>query len=535
MSGPNDAGAGSTRRIDAAELRDRLLAGTEVAVLDAREQGTFSAGHLFWGSCVPLSQLELLVDALVPRRDCPVVWVDADGAPGGLAERAAHRMAALGWTEVAILDGGVSGWPGERYSGVNVPSKAFGEWVERAEHTPHIAATELARRQAAGEPLVVLDSRPMREFRRMSIPGGVDCPGAELVYRVHDVAPDPTTTVVVNCAGRTRSIIGAQSLRNAGIPNPVLALEHGTMGWELAGLTLAHGETVHAPDPSPVGLAAATAARDRVAQRFGVQTIDEATLAQWLAEAGRTTFVFDVRSPEEFAAGHAPIARHAPGGQLVQATDEYVGILGSRVVLVDDGSGVRATMTASWLLQLGRYEVAVCPLEDRSATGPGLAEGPLPEVAPAARITVDELASALHGVAVVDLADSPRYARGHIPGALWAVRARLDEVTGIDRPVVLTSPDGRLAALALADAKTRWPGARVLVGGTAAWTAAANALEPGPTRLTTTTDDVWYKPYDAADATVARKHMQDYLDWEVALLEQIDRDELVSFRSFPVG
>ena len=112
-------------------------------------------------------------------------------------------MIALGWTDVAVLEGGVSGWPGERYSGVNVASKAFGEWIERIEHTPHLAAAELARRQAAGERLVVLDARPMREFGRMSIPGGVDCPGAELVYRVHDAAPDPDTTVVVNCAGRT--------------------------------------------------------------------------------------------------------------------------------------------------------------------------------------------------------------------------------------------------------------------------------------------------------------------------------------------
>ena len=154
---------------------------------------------------------------------------------------------------MSVLDGGVAGWPGERYSGVNVPSKTFGEWVERHDHTPHISAAELAGRQAGGEALVVLDSRPMREFQRMSIPGGIDCPGAELVYRVHDLAPDPATTVVVNCAGRTRSIIGAQSLRNAGIANPVVALEHGTMGWELAGFTLAHGESAHAPAPSPDG------------------------------------------------------------------------------------------------------------------------------------------------------------------------------------------------------------------------------------------------------------------------------------------
>ncbi len=526
----------TVRSIDAAALRARLLDGGELALLDAREQGRFSVGHLFWGSCVPLSRLELVVGDLVARRTCPVVWVDADGAAGGLAERAAARMVELGWSDVAVLDGGIAAWPGEVYSGVNVPSKAFGEWVERAEHTPHISAADLARRQAAGEPLVVLDSRPMREFTRMSIPGGVDCPGAELVYRVHDLAPDPDTTVVVNCAGRTRSIIGAQSLRNAGIANPVLALEHGTMGWELAGLTLAHGETQHAPDPSPQGLARAQAAAERVARRFGVRTVDAATVEQWLAEPARTTFVLDVRTPQEYEAGHAAIARHAPGGQIVQAADEYVGVLGARVVLVDDGSLVRATMTASWLVQLGCYEVAVARFDDRSVRGPG-APGPrgrLPLERPdGAGIDAADLAGGLGAVTVLDLGDSLRYGRGHLPGSWWAVRSRFDEVTGIELPVVLTSPDGELAWLALADAEARWPGARVLRGGTAAWVAAGNTLEVEPARLTTTTDDVWYKPYDAHDQAVARQHMQDYLTWEVALLDQIDRDELVHFPSFP--
>ena len=68
-------------------------------------------------------------------------------------------------------------------------------------------------------------------------------PGGELVYRIGDLAPDPKTLVVVNCAGRTRSIMGAESLRRAGIPNKVVALRNGTMGWELAGFRCDRGRT----------------------------------------------------------------------------------------------------------------------------------------------------------------------------------------------------------------------------------------------------------------------------------------------------
>ena len=240
--------------------------------------------------------------------------------------------------------------------------------------------------------------------------------------------------------------------------------------------------------------------------------------------------MFDVRTPEEYEAGHAAVARHAPGGQLVQATDEFIGVLGSRVVLVDDESLVRASMTASWLAQFGRYEVAVARLDDSTATGPG-AVATLVAVDPPT-IDAPQLAARSGRVTVVDLADSVRYQRGHIPGSWWAIRSRFDEATGITGPVVLTSPDGELARLAHEDAEHHWPGTTVLSGGTAAWTALGYPLEEGQGRSTTEADDIWYKPYDE-DRAVAHRRMRDYLDWEVALLEQVDRDELVRFRHFP--
>ncbi len=193
--------------------------------------------------------------------------------------------------DVAVMAGGARGWAAagfELFTGVNVPSKAFGELVEHQCHTPHMAASELKRRLDAGEDILIVDSRPIGEFRNMSIPGAFDCPGAELVYRVPDRVPSADTLVVVNCAGRTRSIIGAQSLRNAGLPNQVMALENGTMGWELAGLDLARGREDALPVPSPEGLAKARALADDVAERFGIVRIDDATLARFIGEAGDT-------------------------------------------------------------------------------------------------------------------------------------------------------------------------------------------------------------------------------------------------------
>lgn len=522
-------------RLSPAALRARLDGGDELALLDVREEGAFAAGHLLLASSLPLSRLELRLRDLVPRRATPIVLCDRRGE---LVDRTAVRLRACGYHRLAALDGGAEAWAAagfELFSGVNVPSKAFGELVEEHRHTPSISAAELQGLRDAGRPVLVLDSRPMDEFQVMSIPGAIDCPGAELVYRITDLAPAPDALVVVNCAGRTRSIIGAQSLIDAGIPNRVAALRNGTMGWELAGLALEHGSRRSAPAVSPEGVARARAMAEAVARRVGVRRIDRATLGRWQAASERTLYLFDVRSPEEYAAGHLPGALPAPGGQLVQKTDAFVGTRNARIVLVDD-TGVRATMTASWLIQMGVGEVFV--LADGIA-GATLAAGPhQPEVpgldAPVDAIGPAELArlQARGGAVVIDLATSLEHRAGHVPGAWFAIRAQLDEALARLPPaeiLVLTSPDGVLARLAAPElAALAGAGVRVLAGGTAAWRAAGHPLETGLVRLASPADDVYWRPYDRQDGVATA--MADYLAWEQGLVAQIARDGTARFR-----
>jgi rhodanese-related sulfurtransferase len=516
-----------------AALRERLLAGGELALLDVREQGVHYKGHPFFACSLPLSRLELMVGDLLPRLDAPLILLDGGGE--GLAERARDRLAALGYSDIAILDGGCASWQatgGELFSGVNVPSKAFGEFVEHHYGTPRIPPQELQQMKAAGRKLVILDSRPWEEYHRMNIPGGIDAPGAELVYRTPDLAPDADTLVVVNCAGRTRSIIGCQSLRNAGWKD-VVALKDGTMGWELAGYECERGSARVAPVPSAEGKRKARAAADAVAARFEVKFARAPQVRAWLADAARTTYLLDVRSREEFEAGHLAGARHAPGGQLVQATDEYIGVRNARLVLVDP-ERVRSAMTASWLNQMGWNDVHV--LEPDSGDWE-MESGPHAANAPALKRWQSVRAQRLDpdATTVIDLSTSLRYRAWHVPGAWWAVRARLGEARaqiGEQAEVVLTSEDGALAHLAAPEAAELWPGVRVLEGGNKAWRAAKLATESGMSRPTTALDDVWYKPYDHEHASDYEKHARAYLDWEVALVEQIRRDPAIRFRAY---
>jgi rhodanese-related sulfurtransferase len=341
--------------ISGASVRDALRQRREIALIDVRDEHAFAQAHALFAAQMPLARIDADAPWRLPRRDVAIVVCD-DGE--GLAELAARRLRALGYSDVALLDGGLAGWRqggGEVFRDVNVPSKAFGELVEHERHTPSLAAHEVKALLDAHADVVVLDARRFDEYQAMNIPGSVSVPGAELALRVRALAPDPRTRVIVNCAGRTRSIIGTQSLVNAGMPNPVAALRNGTMGWTLAGFALEHGQARSFPEATDKQRAQAQRAAQALASRAGAQRLDAAALDS--ADApGRTVYRYDVRTPQAYAAGHLPGFGSAPGGQLVQETDVFAPVRGARIVLVDD-DGVRAPMTAHWLAQMG-WDVA---------------------------------------------------------------------------------------------------------------------------------------------------------------------------------
>jgi rhodanese-related sulfurtransferase len=343
--------------VDAVDVRRDLIARREIAILDVRPEKAFAQGHPMFAASLPLAALEAEAPWRLPRRGARVVVYD-DGE--GLAAEAATRLANLGYGNVRILTDGLIGWRAagyEVFTDVNSPSKAFGELVETRRGTPSLGAPEVAALIARGADMVILDARRFDEYQTMSIPGAVSAPGAELVLRARALAPDRATKVIVNCAGRTRSLIGAQSLINAGLPNPVAALRNGTMGWRLAGLTLEHGQDRRPGEGDPAReFEARTRARE-VAYRAGVRRLGPGDLQALTGDGARTLYRFDVRQADEFEAGHISGFLHAPGGQLVQETDHHAPVRGARIVLADP-KGSRADMTASWLAQMG-WEVFV--------------------------------------------------------------------------------------------------------------------------------------------------------------------------------
>jgi rhodanese-related sulfurtransferase len=515
-----------------ATLAHLLETDSALALIDVREHGEYNLAHIPGASSVPRRKLETRMGRLVPYRGVQVVVCDDTGRRAALGARTLERM---GYRRVAILEGGVNRWASENRTtewGMNVPSKDFGEKVEVQHHVPTIDAAELARRQGRGDELIILDTRTPEEYRRFCIPGGRSAPGGELALRVHDLLRHrPNATVVVNCAGRTRSIIGARVLQRIGLPN-VVSLRNGTSGWVLAGLELERGaDRVELPAPSPEGRTAAESFAARVAAEDGVQTLAVKDLQTLLARAAEVTaYCIDVRTREEYEAGHIPGFWWVPGGQAVQRADDTVAVRNGTVVFCCDRT-VRASVTASWYRQMGFPNVFAVSggAIAWAAAGLALAAGadePVESLVAEARARVRrlspvELAARLASArppVMLYVDPSDRFAAGHVPGARWLSRGwlelRVAELAAdTSAPLVVTDEYGDDAVLSAATLmEMGYADVAALAGGTEAWRTEGRSLEQGLTGILRLPDDVVPAGPDRSFAD-----MINYLRWEERL------------------
>ena len=512
-----------------AALLDLMASDTPCACIDVREPGEYNSSHIAGVSLLPRRQLEFDLPQAVPFAGTRVVVCDDDGRRAALA---AATLESMGYGNVAILEGGINRWVSDSHPtewGTNVLSKDFGEKVEVVHHVPEIEATDLQARMARGDKLHILDTRTPEEYQRFSIPGGRSVPGGELLLRITDIVAElePDTTVIVNCAGRTRSIIGTRVLQRMGLSN-VYGLKNGTAGWLLAGYQLETGaDRLDLPEPSPEGLAAAEAYAARVAEEDGVRFLDIPALQAMMARRERESLYFiDVRTAAEYAAGHIPGFRWFPGGQAVQRADDVAVVKPCPIIFACDGKA-RATCAASWYRQMGFVEVYVVDGGTTAWSDDGLAlEQGGEEAAPvgfaAAQAKVRLVTpQALHAdpPPVVMFADSSQdFARAHVPGAHWVPRGWLEFQIGSlapshDTPIAVTCSDGRQATLAGATlTDLSYQAVVVLAGGMAAWQRAALPIERGLSGVMNAPTDVVLSGPDRNFAD-----MMHYLRWEEAL------------------
>ena len=530
-------------KMTAAALKSLLDAQATCALIDVREAGEYNDAHIPGASLVPRRQLEFRMPRLVPFSGTRVIVCDDDGRRAPLA---AATLEGIGFRQVAMLEGGINRWTTEGYPtewGVNVPSKDFGEKVQVVHGIAEMHPEELHALQQKGEKIVLLDSRTPEEHRRATIPGGRSAPNGEVALHIADLAPDPDATIVVHCAGRTRSIVGARLLQRMGYPK-VFDLRNGTMGWMMAGLELETGSTrLDLPPSSPAALARAEAFATRIAAEDGVRRLSIPALRELMAKAAReNVYLIDVRTSDEYARGHIPGFQWFPGGQAVQRADDLVAVKNGHVVFACDGR-VRATVAASWYRQMGFPNVYIVdggatawvadgqPLaKSDSPGGPrgydeGIA-GALPAGYEAAKTRVELLTpSALEEqrtgspAPLLIFVDTSRdFSNGHVPGARWVPRGWLelaiaDVAPSKDTALVVTCSNGLNSVLGGATLKALgYQRVAVLAEGMQGWGRAGLPVERGLSGVMNPPNDVLTMGTDRTWAEAIQ-----YLRWEEEL------------------
>jgi rhodanese-related sulfurtransferase len=516
------------RQISCRDLAALMASETLYAVFDVRERGEFNACQIANASSLPRSQIEFRIAELVPDRRIPIIVYD-EGE--GRAAFAAQNLADFGYENVSILDGGLLGWRKEglpTVSGVNVPSKAFGEKVHHEKTIPEISSEELRRLQERAADLIVFDVRTLEEYGRFCIPGGLNVPGGDLILWADDLRRKPETTVVVNCAGRTRSIIGTAALLRAGLKN-VRALKNGTMGWVLAGLELESTPTrVTTPAPDESREQAREIAL-QIASEERIPWISASELIDPLAKKD-VTYLIDVRSESEYEAGHIPESLNVPGGQAVQRADDFVAVKNGRIVFVSNQSA-RAVMAAYWYRQMGFRDVKVLQggLQAWRENGGSVKSGGSQNEAlgfDAAKKIVRTLAPSeadsllqSSSVTVLHVGSSADFAAAHLPGSKWISRGWLELkvpslLTDKAQPILLTCRDGQSSILAAPTLlEMGYKEIFVLDGGVQTWAGAGYPTERGLESCLVEPNDVVLSPSIKGDKEAMRR----YLEWEIKL------------------
>ena len=142
------------------QLYNLIRGKKEFSLIDLREDGLFGKEHILFAVNIPLSHLEFLLADLIPNRHVPIILCGKN-EDSNLIEQGASMLKKFGYKNISMLEGGIDGWQREGFelfSGINVPSKAFGEFVELKYRTPHICAEELSQMIESNKEVIVLDS-----------------------------------------------------------------------------------------------------------------------------------------------------------------------------------------------------------------------------------------------------------------------------------------------------------------------------------------------------------------------------------------
>ena len=518
-----------TKKIDAKKIKDWLSDNQEISFIDVREIGQHTAGHPFFSISIPYSIFEFRLLEIVPNKNVRIVLIDNDN---GISDLAAKQADKLGYKNIFILESGVDGWLNagfKLFDGINVPSKTFGELIEHKYHTPSITPNELFNKQQQKKDIIILDGRPFEEYEKMSIPGSICCPNAEIPYKASSLVKDAKTEIIVNCAGRTRSIIGAQALINFGIENKVYALENGTQGWFLSDLKLDHGKKNYLDlEPNKIEIEKLRSRIKFLLNENKIEILNLKKANNIISNKIRSTYIFDVSS-QKLNNDVRNYIQNVPGGQLVQATDNFIGVLKSQIILLDEGDLVRAGMTALWLKKLN-FDCYVLEINNEEIKSLIIKNKKEYEYQSYQKLTLDEL-QITKNTLIFDTRYSENFCKSRLKQSTWLNRSNLKDYDNLnDEKIILVCDDNHKISLIHEDLKIKFPKIDLKVYH---WDEKdvdrfSQHFDTNEIPMSKNYIDFNFHTYLRHKGN--KEHAQQYLKWETGLIERMDEEETMFFK-----
>ena len=519
------------KKLKANKIKSWLSDNKEMSFIDVREIGQHTEGHPFFSISIPYSIFEYRLLELVPNKNVRVVLFDNND---GIASLAAKQAKLIGYANIFILENGIDGWLNEGFElfdGINVPSKSFGELVEHKYNTPSITSNELFNKQQQKKDLIILDGRPFEEYQKMSIPGSICCPNAEIPYKISSLVKNTKTEIIINCAGRTRSIIGAQALINFGIENKVYALENGTQGWFLSDLKLDYGKKNYLnikPNKEEVKKLNSRIKSLLIDNEIEIINLKKAN--DLISKRDRSTFIFDVATKKSLK-DNISFIKNVPGGQLVQATDNFVGVLNSQIILLDEGDLVRSGITALWLKKLN-FDCYVLDVKYEEIKNLNCKNNKEYNNQTAQKLTLDQLKN-MRNILIFDIRNSTDFCKSRLKQSTWLNRYNIKDCNNlIEKKIILVSDHLQKLNLILKDLNIKFPDidTKVYYWDEQDKDKFSEYFDTNEIQMNKNFIDFNFHTYLRHNGN--KEHSTQYLNWETGLLDRMDEEETSFFKYF---
>ena len=314
-----------------------------ISFLDIRERKEYVYGFAFGSVNCPFSKFKYLIKELVPDVNTTLILIGVKNI--NQKNQIQKMLKKLKYHRSFIIKGDYKIWKKYKFplwAGEYTFSKAFGEWIEITSTIKNLYAKELYKIHKKNHNYLQIDARPKKEFEKFSLPQSVQCSGGELPCYINN-AENLRKNYIVHCAGRTRSIIAYQTLKDFNFKNKKYVLNGGTQNWVLNGFDRKFKNQSKITS-TKINYKDDLKLANSIAKKFGIPTTQ-------IMNKKTNSYNFQINSEiKNFK--KIPGWKQVNATTLIQSTDKFISSTNTKVLIFSNIPS-SAVFTVIWLRRMG--------------------------------------------------------------------------------------------------------------------------------------------------------------------------------------